>query len=75
MKPKASDVEAAFFDICYEYGAGRLAKSDYEKKYNDYNEVRKRPTDSASRATVVTLPILKSLIWWGSGMSSRQSGS
>ena len=53
--PKASEVEAAFFDICYEYGAGRLTKSDYERKYNDYNKVRKRPADSTSRADVVAL--------------------
>lgn len=40
--PTAEDVAAAFFDACYEYGAGRLSRPQYEKLYSDYNDIRKR---------------------------------
>ena len=42
VSPRFQELEAVFFDICYEYGEGRLTKEQYEERRRIYEQIRQR---------------------------------
>lgn len=40
VSPKYQELEAVFFNICYEYGEGRLSKEEYRDQRATYDQIR-----------------------------------
>jgi hypothetical protein len=50
------EVEAAFFDICEDYGTGKILKDEYDLDRRAYNEIRKHVIDPTMGATTQPPP-------------------
>lgn len=42
LSPKYQELDAAFFDICYEHGEGRMSKERYDELRKAYEKIRQR---------------------------------
>src|SRR5271165_1259525 len=41
-QPQSAELAAAFFDICFDYGSGRITKEQYDGDRQAYDEIRQR---------------------------------
>lgn len=55
--PKFEELEAIFFNICYDYGSERLSIDKYKEREEEYNKIRKRILGEGTAIPAITQAI------------------
>jgi hypothetical protein len=73
VRPAFQELDAALFDICYEYGSGRKSKEQYDDARQVVEEIRRHMLDPSGSVTPAKAPLKAHFV--SGGFPSLQSHS